>query len=68
VTCHNNHPGGDPRDLRKSLVQTLLKEGSAMRSDQVAEGLSSQVLKPSKDGDCIMSLNNLFHCLTVLIY
>lgn len=39
-----------------------------MRSDQVVQGLYSWVLKPSKDGNCVSSVGNLFHCLTILIY
>lgn len=54
------------KGAQKSLVQTLLKPGSAVRSDQVAQDFVQPGLETSEDGDRTTSLGNLLHCLPVL--
>lgn len=54
------------RDRRQSLAQPSAQRGSAVRSDRLLRALSG-VLTTSREGDCITSLGNVFHCFTVLL-
>lgn len=46
------------RDLRRSLIQPPLKAGSALRSDQVAQGFvkTRLISESTRNGDCTISL------------
>lgn len=49
-------------NLRRSLVQPLLREGPVLRSEQVAQGFIPLGLEnPQVDGDCTASPGSLFH-------
>jgi len=51
---------------QRSLIQTLLKPGSAVRLDGVAQDFAQPGLETSEDGDYTTSLGNLLQCLSVL--
>lgn len=55
------------KDFSRPQVRLWLRAGSALRIEQVAKALSSQVLKTSEEGGQSASLGNLLQSLAVFM-